>query len=292
MKKVFLIIAVTISAFALNSCDPTKSKEYIAAQQEMDSLKVVLNSRDEEVNSLFSALTEIETNLAEVSTKFQKVGSMKTQGNENNQDARTKIKQQISDINALLEDNKQKLNSLNQKLKNSNFQVAELKKYVTKLESRIAEQDAQIQALLADLEKKESTILTLNSNISTLKKDNESKDVVIAQKTSEVNTAYYVLGTKKDLRAANLIDKRGGFIGIGRQTVLNENASLESFNKIDITQTNIIQLPNAKKAKIVTTHPDNSYELPKNGEGKYDAIKIINPQEFWRVSKYLVIVLD
>ncbi len=291
MKKTALLIA-TVAAILFSGCDPKNSKEYIAAQHELDSLKAIVQTRDTEVKSLFDALTEIEDNLSEVSSKFQRVDQMKRGNNEANQDTRSKIKAQINDINEILSDNKRKLADLNQKLKKSNLKIDELNKYVLKLQERVNEQDAQIQTLLADVEQKKVTIQNLSNDVSQLTKQNEEKDNIITQKTLEVNTAYYVIGTKKELKDAKIVDKQGGFIGIGAQTHLRNDADNSRFTKVDITKATIIKITPTKKVKVVTSHSEESYELVKDANKKIEALKINNPQEFWKMSKYLVLLID
>jgi hypothetical protein len=48
----------------------------------------------------------------------------------------------------------------------------------------------------------------------------------------------------------------------------------------------------AKKAKLVTTHPNESYNLVKNQEGVVEKIDITDPEKFWSASKYLVIIIE
>lgn len=40
----------------------------------------------------------------------------------------------------------------------------------------------------------------------------------------------------------------------------------------------------------MTSHPAGSYSLEKDAQGQY-ILRITNPQTFWSVSKYLVIVV-
>ena len=71
----------------------------------------------------------------------------------------------------------------------------------------------------------------------TLKQTNEAKEKVITQKVDELNTAYYTLGTEKELIANKVMTKSGGFIGIGRNKKVQQDFNREYFKKIDITKT-------------------------------------------------------
>ncbi|HNV95212.1 MAG TPA: hypothetical protein PKG63_01960, partial [Bacteroidales bacterium] len=121
-------------------------------------------------------------------------------------------------------------------------------------------------------------------------KENAKKMDVIAQKTEELNTAFYVIGSKKELMENKIITKEGGFVGIGKIEKLREDFNKDYFTKIDITSLNEISI-NASKAKIITSHPNGSYKIEMNGK-KVDKITIIDKKTFWSVSKYLVIVIE
>ena len=108
-------------------------------------------------------------------------------------------------------------------------------------------------------------------------------------KTEKLNTAYYAFGTKKELIEKGVISKEGGFIGIGKTSKVKDDFNKEYFTKIDITNTNSINI-GAKKAKILSTHPTSSYKLI--GEKMVEKIEITNAEEFWSSSKYLVVIIE
>jgi hypothetical protein len=83
--------------------------------------------------------------------------------------------------------------------------------------------------------------------------------------------------------------KEGGFLGMGKDKVLEGDLNPESFTKIDITKLNIISI-NSKEAKLITNHPPDSYKLNKDIKGFVKTLEITNPNRFWKSSKYLVIV--
>ena len=61
------------------------------------------------------------------------------------------------------------------------------------------------------------------------------------------------------------------------------------FTQIDIRTDKEIKLF-SKSAKLLTTHPEGSYTLAKDAKGQY-ILKITNPNEFWSVSRYLVVLV-
>ena len=129
----------------------------------------------------------------------------------------------------------------------------------------------------------------LEEDIANLEMDNEEKDNMIDDKDDEINTAYYVIGTKKELLENEVITKEGGFIGMGKIAKLKDKFNKDYFTKVDIRETSEISVY-AKKGEVITNHPSDTYKII--GEEKLDKIEILNPKEFWGASKYLVIMTD
>ena len=76
---------------------------------------------------------------------------------------------------------------------------------------------------------------------------------------------------------------------MGKSTKLKDDFNKEYFTKIDASQTSSINI-GAKKAKVVTSHPSSSYKLI--GDKKVERIDILNAEDFWSNSKYLVIIIE
>jgi TolA-binding protein len=160
---------------------------------------------------------------------------------------------------------------------------------VDRMTRQIEEKDGQIAQLRDQLEKMNIQIEILNTNVENLASESQAKSQTIAEKTEELNTAYYVVGTKKELRDQKIITVEGGFAGIGRNKKLKEDFNQDYFTRVDITKFRSIPLMK-KKASIITTHPSQSYKL--YGDKVQDSLVIKNPKDFWNASKYLVIVID
>ena len=118
------------------------------------------------------------------------------------------------------------------------------------------------------------------SNLST---ENSEKQKIIEQKTSELNTAYYIIGTVKELKDKNII-KRVGLLGTAKD--VNSNIDKSLMTKVDITTTLTIPIKK-KKATVISAHPATSYKI--EGDNTADDLVITNPAEFWSLSKVLVI---
>jgi chromosome segregation ATPase len=185
-----------------------------------------------------------------------------------------------------MEENRAQIERLQSLLKNSKTQSAQLTKAVENLTAQIAEKQRQIEELQAELAEKNIRIQELDNAVSGLTADNaslassnEAKAQTVAAQDKELNAAWFVFGTKSELKDKNIL-KKGAVLKSG-------DVDKSYFTQIDIRTTTEISLF-SKSAELLTTHPNGSYELVKNSKGEL-TLKITNPKEFWGVSKYLVI---
>lgn len=284
MKKLFFLIPVILLFVACSNNEIDKMK------QENEKLLAELNSKDSTINDFFGTLDQIESNLAVVKSKQGIISQSTSQNNEISQDVRQIINDDIQMINDLMEKNKQEIASLKNKLKNSNMKIKKLEEMLARYEKQLQDKDVEIEQLKQQLLNLNFTVENLNASIDTLKKTNQAKEEVISQKTDEINTAYYALGTEKELKENKVITKSGGFIGIGRNQKVQQDFNTDYFKKIDITKVTSINI-GGKKAKLLTSHPSSSYKL-EGSEKKTDKLIITNARDFWKVSKYLIIVVE
>jgi hypothetical protein len=69
---------------------------------------------------------------------------------------------------------------------------------------------------------------------------------------------------------------------------LNENASLEFMEPIDIDKTDIIELA-GKKVELMTPHPIDSYTITYDKDKDITMLGISNKLHFWQETNYLAI---
>jgi predicted nuclease with TOPRIM domain len=160
---------------------------------------------------------------------------------------------------------------------------------IENLQNTINQKDEEINDLKNKIEGLNIELSTLNTNYKSLDNNYKNVSAESAAKTEALNTAFYAIGTSKELKEKNVISKSGGFVGLGKTTKISDEFNKEYFTKINIEQTTSINL-GAKKVKILTSHPKSSYKLV--GEKPIEKIEITNPKEFWSASKYLVIIVE
>ncbi len=291
MKKLFylsLILALFLSACGNSEMERLKT--------ERDSLALLAQTNDETIEDFVQAFNEVESNLETIKQK-ENIISVKSRGNvELDENSKDKINDDILAIYELMKKNKETITKLEKKLRQSNIKSAGLQKLVASLQEQIKTKDAQIEEMKNNLEKLNINIqelnleiANLNSDIDTLNQTSDSQKEVIDKQDKELHQAYYIYGSKKELKKHGVVSSKGGFIGIGRMQKLVDNFNKKNFTQVDIR--NFKSLPLfAKKAKLVTSHPSSSYYFA--GDKKVDSLIIKNTQDFWSVSKYLVIMVD
>ncbi len=287
MKRTLIAIGL-VCAVALTACNGNLSKE--REQQLQDSFSAVMSNRNAEIETLFQQLNEIDANLGEIAKTYSDVSQAANNSGEVSKDAVASIRTKIATINDILAADKEKLAAINSRLYRAQKQNKQLTEFVANLENRIKEQEAQIQTLNAELQKKNIKIDELSKDVKDLKEAAKKKDQQMMQIEDEKYSAYFTIGTKKELRTKNIIDRKGGFIGLGRTSVMADNADFAGFTKIDTRNTQEIPLT-GKKIKLVTPHPTTSYSLEGDPD-RPSSIRITNPDLFWKASKCLVIMVN
>ncbi|WP_290377794.1 hypothetical protein, partial [uncultured Bacteroides sp.] len=206
--------------------------------------------------------------------------------------AKQQIASDIEFIRKQMEENKEQIAKLQSMLKNSKNNSAQLKRAVESLTQELVAKTQRIEELQAELASKNIRIQELDAavtGLSTEKEEltaeNEAKAQTVAEQDKALNTAWFVFGTKKELKNQKILTNTGLFKK--GQVLKDSDINKDYFTQVDIRTTKEIKLY-SKDADILTTHPAGSYVLEKDDKGQL-TLKITNPKDFWSVSKYLVI---
>lgn len=285
MKKLILIALLIPILFG---CD-NKKKEYEALRVRYDSIMSLGFTKDTAIMSYLESFNAIQANLDSIKMTEMIISQKATVEGEVQPDVKEQINRDINLIFEKLQQNKKTITDLRSKLKKSNSKIGVLEEMINRMTRQMEEKDVEIARLSEQLEKMNIQIEILSSSVENLAAEGEVKSQTISEQTEALNTAYYVMGTKKELREQNIITMEGGFAGIGRNKKMKEDFNPEYFTRVDITKFKSIPILH-KKADIITVHPSSSYKL--YGEKSVDSLVIQNSKAFWSASKYLVIVLE
>lgn len=289
MKKLALFV---ICAAMLTACSKEKKAQdaAVSTTTAQDSLSNLLSQKDQELNDIMSSFNDIQQGLNEITAAQGRVTVEKS--NTENPANRQAIMEDLKFIQAKLNQNKAEIAKLKQRLKSSSLKstkiAATLQTTIDNLTAELEQKNKQIEALRDELAAKNIVISEqgkqiddLNTNVNTLTESNNQKQRVVDAQDKTLNTAYFVFGTKSELKEQKILQSGDVLKG--------NNFNKDYFTKIDIRTDREIKLY-SKRARLLTSHPAGSYNLSKDSKGQY-ILYITNPNSFWSVSKYLVILV-
>ncbi|MEO9531447.1 MAG: hypothetical protein ABJG68_14180 [Crocinitomicaceae bacterium] len=287
MKRFTAIALFSTLLFSCNQGETTtdsasgESEEMARLKSEMREMEDQLAAKDSTLNETIMLFNEIEQNLAMINLKEDEIRFRSTDI-ELEEDGKQWILQEIQNINYLREANTKKVGELNKALKDKNLQITELQSMITNLMDKIQVQEEEIEMLrveLADLDREYVELL----------EEYQEQTQLTAETIKELNKGFYAYGSVEELEQNGVIVREGGFIGIGKKTNLKDDFNEDYFTQIDITRTKSLEVT-GKKVTFVTDHPSSAYEMTTNGQKH--SIKINDAKSFWKVSKYLVIIVE
>ena len=281
MKKVLFL---SLCALSLVACKQNKSNVDAAMMHQRDSLNQIISQKESEIDEIMSIVNEIEDGFRQINEAEQRV-SIAKQGE--GADRATQIKENLMFIQSTMQQNRELIDKLNRQMRQSTFKSEQLKRTIENLTEQLAEKDQQIANLMAELDSKniqiselDEKVANLNENVSNLEKESSDKTETINTQDAQLNTAWFVFGTKSELKEQRiLVDGE----------VLQADFNKDYFTKIDIRRDKEVKLY-SRSAKMLTSHPISSYTLQRDANKQY-VLRIIDPQQFWATSKYLVILV-
>jgi len=162
--------------------------------------------------------------------------------------------------------------------------------------------DSTATNLGAIIESQKATISSLTEQVTRLETENVALRDTVNTVTERENTVYYIIGTKDDLKAKGIIVEEGGsrvlFILWRTGSTISPARELDpsqftAINKRDVRE---IRLPDAAAEYRIASRQDLEYlATPRTEQGKItgaSSLQITAPEQFWRNSKFLIIVQE
>lgn len=282
MKK---IVVAALCLLAMTACNQKGNHAADdALQQQRDSLTRIIEQKDNEIDDMMATMNDIQEGFRAINEAEQRVtiakdgeGTTMAEG----------IRENMAFIQGQMQQNRELLSKLRNQLRQSSVKADQLRRTLDNLTQQLEEKDNQLRQLQAELEAKDVQIGELNQqvsdlsgNVSHLQEESSQKSQTITSQDKQLNTAWFVYGTKKELKEQRIIED-------GK--VLRSNFNRDYFTKIDIRIDKEIRLY-SRSAKILTAHPQSSYTLAQDANKQY-ILRITNPQLFWSTSKYLVVLV-
>jgi hypothetical protein len=239
-----------------------------------------------------AALSDIQTSLDAMGSDLlgEIIGGDEVSGS-TPEDRRARLINNISNMRTQIEADKKKIAELERQLtqvkgqrdghlralNNLKASLADKEKVLVELENRLTQMGEDIenvqQLAQAEINRRESQI--------------EEKQGIIDSQSRDLNQIYYISGTRKELMAAGIVDRKGGLLGIGRVTTVRKNIDTDKFHTTNLLDSREIRFPaSAKGYAVLSNHVAASYTLTKDSSGWVLTVK--DPENF-RKQKFLVL---
>ncbi len=288
LNNIALLATLFFSVLFVSSCDKGPSENEKKLVMEVEDLR-----RAREKDSLYQADLQQEMNviyvrldsMRQVEDKIRRLTSDMRGGDIDPSTGGMSIDQGMQQIERQMQANRAKVAELERKLKESGQENSALANTVAMLRRSIEDKDAEITQMKERVAQLETEVTGWKSRYSVKIDELDSTNVVLEDTRTVANTAYYVIGTEKELKKQDIIinDKKG-FEPDGR--VKNK------FTAIDIRTTSSIMIGSAndvkaKNVKLLPSRASGSFRIDERGGNVY--LEITNADRFWE-SKYLAIL--
>ena len=287
MKHYLFAIALAF-AFVTTSCDNKQGAQDAATIQSSikeDSLQRVidqLQNRNDDLSVMKLNVLNILRQINEAEGRITTIAQEDPESQE--------ITENLVFIEQKLKEYKKSVADMKQLLRNTKVASEKEKEAfseeIKSLEEQLNAKNVEIAELRRQIEEKDSLLFRQKEfideqgqTIDRLNKENAEKEQTLIQQETELNTAWFAFGTKKELEKQNIL-KDG-------KVLRADDVNKEYFTSIDIRVRKNFPLQ-SKKVKVLTSHPAGSYELVKDDNGEY-TLQISDSKAFWSASKYLVV---
>ncbi len=282
MKTFNYLLVIAATLFLATSCVESSNKYKTLAAQK-DSLQSSINTLETDFNETLEILNNVEEGFRNIAQEEGKLTI--NMENTSTLSRKQQVAEQVTQIKEILAQNRESIKQLQQKLNRSNKNNKVLAETIKRMEEQLNEKTVLIVSLQEELAKKNikideltASVDNLNSDVTKLQEKSKEQEGTIKSMDTDLNTVWYCIATSKELKAANI--KSNG-------KVLNKDFNRDAFTTADMRDVKSLPL-NVRRAKILSSHPQGSYNLEVN-EDKNQTLVITDPQQFWSVSKYLIV---
>lgn len=253
----------------------------------IDSLQLIIDQKDNELNDIVGMFNEIQDGFRLIEESERSMSLLRDDEGTLPEDKAEKIRQSIKTVQQRMQQNRELILRLQQQVREGSTHSDELKRTIDNFVKELEIKNDELQKLRAQLEEKDvhiaeldKAVKDLNGDVENLKEETAKKSETIVSQEKQMNTAWYVFGTKKELEEQRIYAK-------GR--ILDKDFNKNYFTKVDIRVDKEVKLY-SKSAELLSSHPAGSYTLQQDAQKQY-VLRITNPQAFWSTSRYLVVMV-
>ena len=288
MRKVVIPVLVVAAVVSLGAALSFNQK---LAQSRTDY--ATLQAAEQATNSRYAAAIEevasIQQSLADIDLGEQGTQALQSElarEQSLSEDRSEQTMARIAEIKAGVERANTRIRELDEKVKAGEIQIAGMEKLISGLRRTVAEKEQKITELVARVDELQNEVVGLETEVAVKDGTIQAQTASLEESRRELGTVYYVVGTKKELSNAGIIESKGGVLGIGRTVKPTGRFDDRQFTALDTDYASVIPV-GAEEARVVSAQPVESYALADNGSGM--ELRILDPAAF-RAVKHVIIV--
>ncbi len=290
MSTRVVLVAVCVALLAgCNDKSEELQKQLSQAQNDQASSRQLLSERDKYIEEVMASVNDIYKDLEQSRVKEGRL-MKENKGAEwnaqtENVDTKQKLLSDINDIGSVLKENRKRIATLQSRMRKFNVQIASLDSLVSNLKTSLQEREQSIAMLQTQVQGLEASVAEKTKTI-------QDREMTIDDQQRQMNTAYYVVGTRDELKKKGIITDEGGFLWglLGSTTVMSGDVNPSEFTAIDKTKDQTIHVP-GKIEDILPHRTDAAFSTAEKADENVSDITIKQPDKFW-ASRYLVVVTD
>lgn len=209
MKKIILFALAAVMAVGCN--DKKQSEEVSVEAMRIDSLQRIIDQKDNELNDVMATFNEIQEGFRLIEAAEKNVTIVKDGESTNKSE---QIRQSMRTIQQRMEKNRELIARLQQQVREGSTRSEELRRTIENFTKELEAKNSELASLRAELEQKDihiaeldKTVSELNTNVSELKEETAQKAETIKEQDTQIHSAWYVFGTKKELQEQNIYQK-------------------------------------------------------------------------------------
>lgn len=285
-------MVVCAISFSLLSCG-NNGQNKSSLEKERDSLLSVNAQQQMIVDEMTSTMAEISMSLDTINMhETMIINRVDEKGNPLSKQS---LKLKLNTLSEVIKIQREKIAAMEDSLTKDKSYLLKLKSIISYLNTSLMQKEQEIHQLRAEVDSKNFNIAKLRSHVSNLRdtvasvrqKNEEQEKEMIQQKQqheSDMNTVYYVIGTKEKLVNGGIISKSGlfkkskiNFASIDKSMLVKDDK--RTLKKITI---------NGKSPKMLSEAPNGSYSIDKGSSSS--TLIISDSEKFWSANNKILVI--
>lgn len=289
MKKILIPISAACALVAtFCACQGGKQTEQALLAQ-IDSLNTTVQQQAEDLGFYQGCLSLVTDGLDSITRADSNLITITTAGE--GTVTRESIREDLLTYSSMLDRLRQRSAELEQQLGQAGSDRQRMQTLINHLNQQIEKKDATIQELQKKIEQKDFSINMLQDEVNQLYALNAELTNTVQSQRKTINDtqarlyrAYYIVGTSRELKDADILS--GRFLAKSKVDV--DNLDLSLFTRVDTRRFQQLKV-DSKSITIKSQHPSGSYEIITDKKAGTSTLRILDEPAFWSINPILII---